>query len=419
MRVAIIGSGVAGLVAARELHSAHEITVFEGNDYLGGHAHTVTVQDRDQTISLDTGFIVFNHQNYPRFSQLLEDLGVASQPSDMSFGVSCRACGVEYSSRGIAGLFARRGQAFSPRFYRMAADIVRFNRWASRQSTPGELGSRTIGDLREDGTFSDMLFRHYLLPMTGAIWSSTSLDVDAMPLSFLLTFFRNHGLLQTNQHPQWRTVVGGSRQYIDALSRPFFDRVRLSTPVLAVRRQTHEVELRTATGWERFDKAVVATHTDQALRLLEDSSSSERTLLGAIDYRRNEAVLHTDDGVLAESRAARASWNCHIDQCTDRGAPLRMTYDLNRLQRLNTATPYLVTLNDSGDISPDRVLTRMVYSHPVYTVDGLAARRKLGRMSGQRHTIFCGAYMGNGFHEDGVQSGLEAAQLVSKQREAA
>lgn len=300
----------------------------------------------------------------------------------------------------------------------MAVDIVRFNRWASRQADASDLASRTLGDLRQEGSFSDELFRHYLFPMTGAIWSATGLDVDAMPLSFLLTFFRNHGLLQTHGHPRWRTVTGGSRRYIEALSRPFLDRVRLSTPALAVRRQDQGVEVRTGHGWEAFDRIVLATHTDQALRLLEDASPRERVALQAITYRRNEAVLHTDDSVLARAPAARASWNCHIDRCADGEAPLRMTYFLNRLQSLDTTTPYLVTLNDEGRIRPDRALARMVYAHPLYTVDGLHARRQLRELSDQRHTVFCGAYMGNGFHEDGVQSGLEAARLVSAPAEA-
>ena len=419
MRVAVIGSGVTGLVAARTLHGDHEITVYERNDYLGGHAHTVVVQDHDQPVGLDTGFIVFNHHNYPHFSRLLEDLGVASQPSEMSFGVSCLACGIEYSSRGVGGLFAHRAQALSPRFYRMTADIIRFNRWAGRQAVPEELVSRTVGDLRKDGAFSNEFLRHYLLPMSGAIWSSTGVDVDVMPLSFLLTFFRNHGLLQTHRHPRWRTVTGGSQRYVDALSRPFIDRVRLGTPVRIIRRHAHDVEVKTDEGWERFDTIVLATHTDQALRLLQDPSTEEHAALAAIGYRRNEAVLHTDASVLAAAPAARASWNCHVDQCRKGDTPLRMTYDLNRLQGLATTTPYLVTLNDDGRISPNRVLARMTYSHPVYTIDGLDARRRLRRLSGQRRTIFCGAYMGNGFHEDGVRSGLEAAELVAKRQEAA
>lgn len=419
MRIAIVGSGVAGLVAARELHRDHEITVLEQNDYLGGHAHTVVVRDGDRSRALDTGFIVFNHHNYPRFSRLLQELGVASQPSEMSFGVGCWTCGIEYSSRGVRGLFARRAQALSPRFYRMAADIVRFNRWARQEAGHADLGARTVGDLRQDGTFGPELFRHYLLPMTGAIWSSTGLDVDAIPLSFLLAFYQNHGLLQTHRHPQWRTVSGGSQRYVDALTRPFIDRIRLRTPALAVRRAADHVNIRTRDGWESFDKVVLATHTDQALDLLEDPTPEEALALSAIEYRRNEAVLHTDDRMLAEAPSARASWNCHIDDCRQTGAPLRMTYDLNRLHQLDSASTYCVTLNDDGRIAPGRVLSRMMYTHPLYTVAGLDARRRLSQLSGQRHTVFCGAYMGNGFHEDGVRSGMAAAHVIVAKQEAA
>jgi predicted NAD/FAD-binding protein len=419
MRVAIVGSGVAGLVAARELSAAHAITVFERNDYLGGHAHTVVVQDGDRDLALDTGFVVFNRQNYPLFSRLLQDLDVACQPSEMSFGVGCRRCGIEYSSRGLRGLLAKPAQALRPRFLRMAADIVRFNRWARRHADDPDHGARTLGDLRDDRRYGQDLFPHYLVPMTGAIWSSTGLDVDAMPLAFLLTFYRNHGLLQTHRHPQWRTVTGGSRRYVEALSRPFLNRVRVRTPVLAIRRHVEHVEVRTADGWERFDTVVLATHTDQALRMLEDPTAAEGAALSAIAYRRNEAVLHTDDQVLAAAPAARASWNCHLDDCAQTAAPLRMTYYLNRLQGLDSATSYCVTLNDDGRIAPDRILTRMVYDHPLYTVGGLQARHRLRALSGQRHTVFCGAYMGNGFHEDGVRSGMEAAQLVATHQEAA
>ena len=417
LRVAVIGSGVAGLVAARQLHDAHQVTVFEQQDYLGGHAHTVVVQDGERTLNLDTGFIVFNRQNYPQFSRMLDKLNIASQPSEMSFGVSCQKCDIEYSSRGLKGLFARRRHALSPHFYRMIIDIVRFNRWACQKTGPGIPATQTIGDLRKDRLFSDDFFRHYLMPMTGAVWSSTGADVDEMPLSFLLTFFQNHGLLQTHGHPKWRTVTGGSHRYIESLSKPFIDRVRLKTPVLTVRRHPNNVEVRTNDGWEQFDKVILATHTDQTLRLLNDASHEERLALGAIAYRRNEAVLHTDADVLATVEPARASWNCHIDRCVDRDAPLRMTYYLNRLQRLDTTTPYLVTLNDDGRVNSNRVLARMVYAHPMYTSDSLSARRTLQQLNGQRNTAFCGAYMGNGFHEDGVQSGLAAAQLVSTKRE--
>lgn len=413
MRIAVVGSGVAGLVAARELHAQHDLTVFEQNDYLGGHVHTVVVRDQHRDLALDTGFIVFNPQNYPLFSRLLQDLGVASQPSEMSFGVGCRACNIEYSSRGLAGLFARRAQALRPRFLRMALDIIRFNRWARLQTDGPLLETRTLGDVQRARAYGRDLFPHYLRPMAGAIWSSTGVDVEAMPLDFLLRFYRNHGLLQTDHHPQWRTVRGGSQRYVEALSQPFLDRVRMRRPVLAVRRLAHEVDVRTVDGWERFDRIILATHTDQALRVLEDATSAERSALSSIAYRRNTAVLHTDATVLAGTSAARASWNCHLDDCAQTRAPLRMTYYLNRLQRLETATPYCVTLNDDGRIARDRVLARMDYAHPLVTVAGLEARRQLRALNGQRRTIFAGAYFGNGFHEDGVRSGMEAAQVVA------
>lgn len=418
MRIAVVGSGVSGLVAARELHRRHDVTVLEQNDYIGGHAHTLMIADDARSVAIDTGFIVFNEPNYPLFSRLLKELGVASQPSEMSFGVGCRRCGIEYSSRGLNGLFARRSQAISPRIYRMASDILRFNRWARTQSLH-TLADRTIGDLRSSRLFGDDLFRHYLMPMTGAIWSSTATDVDAMPISFLLTFYRNHGLLQTRSHPQWRTVSGGSQRYVAALTRPFRDQIRLQTPVRKVRRHVDHVDVQTDDGWERFDRVVLATHTDQALRLLYEPTNEEQNALAAIPYRRNDAVLHTDDRVLARAPGARASWNCHIDDCTRTDAPLRMTYDLSRLQHLGTAATYCVTLNDDGRISSDRVLARMTYSHPLVSLRGLAAREHLCLLSGQRHTVFCGAYMGNGFHEDGVRSGMDAAQVINATSEAA
>lgn len=416
-RVAIVGSGVSGLVAARELYPTHEITLFEQADYLGGHAHTVVVRDGERNLALDTGFIVFNPQNYPLFSRLLKRLKVPSEPSEMSFGMRCRACGIDYSSRGLSGLCARPAQALRPRFVRMAVDIVRFNRWARAQTERSHLVSRTLGDLRRDRTYGQDLFRHYLVPMAGAIWSSTGVDVEAMPLDFLLRFYRNHGLLQTRNHPQWRTVTGGSRRYVEALSRPFRHRVRLRTPVLAVRRPGTHVEIRTASGWERFDKVVLATHSDQALRVLDDPTSAEGDALAGIPYRRNEAVLHTDHRVLSTASAAQASWNCHLDDCARNDAPLRMTYFLNRLQRLRTTQSYSLTLNDDGRIAPDRILARMVYAHPLYTANGLEARHRLQALSGQRQTVFCGAYLGNGFHEDGVRSGMEAAHVVSTRQE--
>jgi len=414
MRVAVVGAGVTGLVAARQLYEQHDLVVFEKNAYLGGHANTVTVEDSGREIALDTGFIVFNDRNYPRFNALLAELGVESQLSEMSFGVNCDACNVGYSSRGIRGLFASPRHFFNLSVYHMAVDILRFNRWSGNLNSKNRLLNKTVGELRKSGMFGDPFFRHYLVPMTGAIWSSTGLDVDDLPLTFVLDFYRNHGLLQTSGHPRWRTVVGGSRSYVEGLVKPFRKRVRQSTPVQGIRRKKGGVELRTQEGWEFFDKVILATHTDDASRLLEDGTDSEHAVLNAIPYRKNEAILHTDESVLAKAPMARASWNCSIVDCRDPDEPLRITYDLNRLQRLQASRQYCLTLNSAGLIDPEKILLQISYAHPVYTRDGLVARRELAAMNGKWNTFFCGAYLGNGFHEDGVVAGMETAALVQE-----
>lgn len=421
MRIAVVGSGVAGLVAASELHPEHEVTVFERNDYLGGHARTHVVDDRrtGRTLALDTGFLVFNEPNYPLFSRLLARLGVASQPADMSFGVRCARCGVEYSSRGLRGLFARPVQALSPAFHRMAVDIVRFNRWARDRRR--RLGGMSVADLRRARLFGDALFRHYLVPMAAAIWSSPAADIGRLPLGFLVDFFDNHGLLQIAGHPPWRTVVGGSRSYVDALVRPFADRVRVASPVRGVRRRPDGVTVRTdAGGAESFDRIVIATHTDQALALLDDADETERRALSALPYQRNVVVLHTDPRQLPRAPSARAAWNYRAADCRNGSSPVAITYSLNRLQRLDTETAYCVTLNppDGAEgIDPEAVIARLSYSHPVYAPRGLAGRRMLAAVNGRRRTSYCGAWLGNGFHEDGVRAGLEAARTVREARE--
>ena len=416
-RIAIIGGGVSGLVATRALRRRHDVTVYEATGAPGGHARTVTVPGGS---GVDSGFIVFNEQTYPRFTALLRELGVASQPGDMSFGVSCRRCGIEYSSRGPAGLFARRTQLFQPAVYRMAADILRFNAWGRRAAYRPLDGDRTIGDLLAEGRFGPDFFRHYLLPMSSAIWSAAGADARRLPLSFLLAFFANHGLLQVRGQPPWRTVTGGSRRYVEALVHPFRDRLRLRAPVGRVRRHRGGVELHTPEmGWERYDDVVLGVHADQALALLEQPAEEERAALDAIPYRRNVALLHTDTNVLPRAAAAWASWNAQVEDCTDHRAPLRMTYHMNRLQRLPDGPHYCVTLNDEERVDPGRVVARHVYEHPIYTTAGLRARNAIRAMNGRRRTFYCGAYLGNGFHEDGVRAGLEVGEAVERGQETA
>ena len=369
---------------------------------------------------VDTGFIVFNERNYPDFTALLRELGVASQPSDMSFSVSCRRCGIEYSSRGLTGLFAHPTQALRPAVYRMAADVFRFNAWARRIVAAPKDEEATIGDLQAQDRFGSDFFRHYLLPMSSAIWSAPAQDALDLPLAFLLTFFANHGLLQVRGQPQWRTVTGGSRRYVEALVRPFRHRLRLCARVDRVRRDADGIEIHTPDmGWERYDHAVLATHADQALALVQQPADEERQALRAIPYRRNVAVLHTDSTLLPRAAAAWASWNTRVEDCTDHRAPLRMSYHMNRLQRLPDGEHYLVTLNDEERIDPTRVLARHVYDHPVYSASGLRARIALRAINGRRRTYYCGAYLGNGFHEDGVRAGREAAEAIDRRQEAA
>ena len=419
-RIAIIGSGVAGLVAAAKLHPDHAITLFEANDYLGGHTHTVTVQDHGKDLAIDTGFIVFNEENYPQFTRLLQQLEVDSQPSEMSFAVSCQECKIQYSSRGLSGLFPDWRQFFDPRVYRMAADILRFNHWAVNTDVHQIASNATLGSLRNDGRFDEQFFQHYLFPMTGAIWSSTLDDLEDFPLALFLMFFKNHGLLRVRNHSLWRTVTGGSHTYVNALAQPFLDRVRLKTPVNAVQRRSDCVNLRTVDGgWESFDTVVIATHADQALAMLEHPDDHEVKTLSQIKSRRNIAVLHTDASVLPKSPPAQASWNCHVCNCGNSDLPLRMTYYMNRLQQLDTKTPYLVTLNAEDQISPSHIIDQYIYDHPLYTIGGVRAREAIRTANGRRHTYYCGAYLGNGFHEDGVVAGLDVYRAINDRKEVA
>ena len=423
MKIAVIGSGVSGLVAADELHKHHRITVFERNHYVGGHAHTQFVKDADDghDLSLDTGFIVFNEVTYPNFTRLLKRLNVRSQPAEMSFGVKCDSCRLEFSSRGLGGIFAQASNILSPALYRLVVEILRFNRWAQKSLRQAR-DIRTVDDLRSRNLFSDELFRHYLIPMTAAIWSSNAETVGQMPFQFLVKFFSNHHLLQTHRHPQWRTISGGSHHYVEALAKPFAERIRLNTKVRQVERHSDLVRIYTdVSGWERFDQIVIATHTDQALAMLKDADTRETRTLSAIEYRRNIAVLHADERQLPRALRARASWNYHVPNCRNDSASLRVTYFLTRLQRLRTHIPYCVTLNPPQShnmIDPSKEISRMSYSHPVYSSQSMTAGREIADGNGSRRTTYCGAYLGNGFHEDGVLAGLRAAQTIKRMPEA-
>jgi len=405
VKIAIIGSGIAGNVAAAKLHRDHEITVFEAGSHVGGHTHTHTVEHEGRTVNVDTGFIVFNDWTYPQFIALLEDLGVATQESSMSFSVKCRATGLEYNGTTLNSLFAQRANLVRPSFWRMIRDIVRFNRDApsvlqSEQEIP-------LGEYLARQHYSREFIRNYIVPMGAAIWSSSHAVMMAFPARFFVRFLHNHGMLSVNDRPVWRTIRGGSARYVEKLTAPFRDRIRLRTPVESIRRTAHGVMVKArAAEAERFDRVFLACHSDQALRLLADATAAEREVLGAIPYQPNEAVLHTDTSILPRRRLAWAAWNYHLD--AEESRPVALTYNMEILQRLGTRSPLLVTLNQTHAIDPARIIKRVTYEHPVFTPQGVGAQTRQSEIDGMDRTYFCGAYWRNGFHEDGVVSALDA-----------
>ena len=408
MKVAVVGAGVSGLVVAHLLHPAHEVTVFETNGYAGGHTNTIRVDTPNETHEVDTGFIVFNDRNYPNFERLLGRVGVAWQPSTMSFSVSDGVGDFEYSSGSPNGLFAKRAHLVTPWFHRMVADLARFNR-AARELLDDHAPDVSLRAWLEHHRFSRTFIERLIVPQASAVWSAAPRQMWSFPARFLAEFFDNHGMLSVRGRPSWRTVRGGSARYVEALTRPFSHRLRLRTPVQEVTRHHDHVLVKPrGVEAERFDEVVLATHSDQALALLADASDREREILGAIPYQPNEAVLHTDARMLPRRRRAWASWNYHL--LPEPKPASTVTYHMNRLQSLRAEREFCVTLNHSERIDPARVIRRISYAHPVYTEAGVRAQARVGEIDGRNRTHFCGAYWGWGFHEDGVVSALRVGE---------
>ena len=405
MKVAVIGSGIAGNVAAYKLRKEHDITVFESGSYVGGHTNTMDVYEDDRALAVDTGFIVFNDRTYPNFIRLLEEIGQESQPSEMSFSVQADDGRVEYSGSSLNGLFAQRKNLLRPSFYRMIRDILRFNR-TTLPNVDRLDGAETLRNYLLENGYSKEFIDHYLIPMAAAIWSAEPGSVLEMPVKFLVRFFANHGLLQMSDRPVWHVIKGGSREYVNKLVAGHQDRIRLNSPVQSIRRTDDYVEVHSATGGsERFDYVFVACHSDQALSLLQDASPMEREVLGAIHYQSNEAILHTDASLMPRKRCAWSAWNYHIPR--DSARHVAVTYNMNILQGLKANKQYLVTLNNDRHIDPGKVIRTVQYEHPVYSRESVAAQRRQSEINEDR-TFFCGAYWRNGFHEDGVVSTLSA-----------
>jgi len=406
MRIAIVGSGVSGLVAAHALHGAHDITVFEADARIGGHVHTWPVDTPDGPIAVDSGFIVFNEKNYPGFTQIIAALGVASQPTTMSFSVRSDRTGLEYNPHSLRTLFAQPSNALRPSFLRMLADVLRFHREAPAALRGGRADG-TLGAFLEEGRYTRQFREEYLQPLGSALWSVPRTEVLEMPATFFVRFFENHGMLSVNDRPEWRVIRGGSQSYVRAIVAPFARRVRTSTPVRTVVRVPGGVVV----NGEPFDRVVFACHSDQALAALVDATGLEREILRALPYQVNDVVLHTDASVLPRRRRAWGAWNYHATR--DPQAPATLTYNMNLLQGLQTPETYCATLNGADGIDPERVIGRVRYHHPRYSLAGFAAQARRGEISGVGVTHFCGAYWGNGFHEDGVQSALAVAREIA------
>jgi predicted NAD/FAD-binding protein len=409
MRIAIVGTGVSGLAAAHRLHSAHSITMFEADRRVGGHVNTIDVEHAGTRYAVDTGFIVHNDRNYPGFVGLMDEIGVATRPSTMSFSVRDERTGLEWNANNLDTLFTQRKNLFSPSFHRMWLGILRFNREA--RELLADDGTTTLGAWLQAKRYPREVIEHYLVPMGGAVWSASVEQMLDFPARYFVEFFDHHGFLRLRGLPKWRVIEGGSRQYVDALTRPFADRIRTNSAVERIRRLPGGVDVTIrGAGTERFDAVILAVHADQALRMLADPTPAESEILRCFPYQANEAVLHTDERFLPRSRRAWAAWNYHVPRI---GQPtVAVTYAMNILQTIEAPVQFLVTLNPANPIAPEKILARIPYHHPTYTRAGVAAQKRRGEISGVDRTFYAGAHWGYGFHEDGLQSGFDAAARV-------
>jgi predicted NAD/FAD-binding protein len=413
LRIAVVGGGVSGLVAAYRLATRHDVTLFEADAEIGGHVATTDVVWEGERHAIDAGFIVFNERNYPRFVRLLGELGVASRPTTMGFSVRCDDANLEYSGESLRGLVAQRRNLVRPWFWTMVRDILRFNREASRGADAGGFDDlQTVGEFLAAGRFSEAFAQYYLFPMGSAIWSCPLSAFADFPVRFVAEFFRNHGLLSLSDRPQWRVIEGGSRTYVRALLQRFRGAVRANTPIRRITRKSDGVVVAPANGpAERFDHVVIACHADQALRLLDDPTPRERQTLGAFPYHANRAVLHTDASVLPRRRRAWASWNYRLDRRSPGGATV--TYCMNILQGLKSRYVFNVTLNDAA-IDPAKIVREFTFHHPMFSASRSRALARFPELTNANRTSFCGAYWGNGFHEDGVASAEAVCEAIGR-----
>ncbi|MCV2403507.1 FAD-dependent oxidoreductase [Marinomonas sp. C2222] len=415
MNIAIIGSGISGLTSAYLLNKKHNITLFESADRIGGHTATIDIDENGKKRAVDTGFIVFNDWTYPNFIRLMNEIGVTSKATEMSFSVSCQNTGLEYGGNNLNTLFAQRRNLFNIPYLGMLKDILRFNKEAIQDLESGQLAEDlTLAQYLAEKGYGKRFASHYLIPMGSAIWSSTLDEMMKFPLVFFVRFFKNHGLLSVNDRPQWRVIEGGSSAYLKPLTASFMDKIRLSTKIKQVSRSASGASIELENGdMEHFDQVIFACHSDQALALLADPSQAETDILSSIPYRDNEVVLHTDTKLLPKAKLAWSSWNYHLGE--DQTKPATLSYNMNILQHFECDTTYVVTLNESEKIDPNKVLRKFNYSHPVFTLKGMQAQQNWQEINGVNSTWFCGAYWRNGFHEDGCWSGIRVAKSLGAQ----
>ncbi|MEM6483765.1 MAG: FAD-dependent oxidoreductase [Pseudomonadota bacterium] len=413
MKIAVVGSGISGLACAHYLSSENTVTVFEAGKRLGGHTATMDVKLGTRSFAVDTGFIVFNDWTYPNFIALMNELGISSKPTTMGFSVHSQATGLEYAGTNLDALFAQRRNLLSPRFLKMVRDILRFNKESLADLESGRLSEdESLGSYLERNRYSPSFKDDYLIAMGSAIWSADCASMLDFPAQFFIRFFKNHGLLSVKNRPQWHVIEGGSREYIRPLCRRFEERINLDTPIERILRDAAGVTLASADQEWRFDQVVIATHSDQALALVDSPSEAESEILGALPYQSNDVVLHTDTRLLPQNRKTWSSWNYRLGVSDTRAV---LTYNMNILQRLNAPETFCVTLNDTASINPHRILGRFTYEHPVFSLDGMKAQKRWSEINGHNNTWYCGAYWHNGFHEDGVVSALRVANSLKGQ----
>ena len=412
LRIAVVGAGISGITAARELNAEHDVTLYEARRKPGGHTRTLRFERFGREYAADLGFMVFNEANYPHFTRLLRDLDIPSRDTEMSFSLRCDQAGLEYHGSTMNKLFAQRRNLVRPRHYRMLRDILRFHRDANLALVErgGELAELTVSEFLAQGGYGPELVNDYLLPMTAAIWSSEVESIERFPSLYLLRFMANHMLLGAKGHRQWRMIPGGADQYVDAALRQFKGRVRAGSPVRSINSLNGAVRVETDQGIEVYDAVVLAVHSDQALALIKDPAPLERQVLGAVPYQRNEAVVHTDRGMLPRRRLAWASWNYY--RAPDSGRRACVTYNLNVLQHLKSPEPICVTLNPLRGVRRDRIIAELSFAHPVFSAEAFAAQGRMAELNASGNRFYCGAWAGWGFHEDGLVSGLKAAGSV-------